>query len=80
MRLHIIYTESEIILSKKEYANWQEVQQDFPDYKASLGPWLEADVIQYLDAEYSNIFPNARTQVSAIGDSELTTSVVRFSK
>lgn len=54
------------------------MQQDFPDYKASRGPWLDADVIDYLDAEYSNIFPSAHAQVSATRDSELTTSVVRF--
>lgn len=80
MRLHIIYTESEIVLSKKDYASWQEVQQDFPDYKASLGPWLDNDVVEYLDAEYSNILPSAHTQVTALRGSELTTSVVHFRK
>jgi hypothetical protein len=80
MRLHIIYTESEIVLSKKDYASRQEVQRDFPDYKAFLGPWLDAAVIDYLDAEYFDIFPSAHAQVSATRDSELTTSVVRFRK
>lgn len=80
MKLHIIYTESEIVLSKKDYTSWQEVQDDFPDYKASLGPWLDSDVVEYLDAEYFNIFPSARTQVNALCDSELSTSVVRFKK
>lgn len=80
MRLHIIYTESEVVLSKKNYASWQDVQQDFPDYKASLGPWLDADVVKYLDAEYSNIFPSAYTQISALRDSELPMFVVRFKR
>ncbi|MCU6499054.1 hypothetical protein LPN04_14755 [Rugamonas sp. A1-17] len=80
MKLHIIYTESAMLLSKTEYATWQDVQRDFPGYKASLGPWPDAEVVEYLDEEYPDIFPGAHTQVAELRESESAFSVVRFLK
>lgn len=80
MQLHIIYTESAMLLSKTEYATWQDLQRDFADYKASFGPWPDAEVVEYLDEEYPGIFPDARTQVAELRESESAFSVVRFAK
>lgn len=48
MLLQIIYTETAMFLSKKTYPSWRDIQDEFFDYNASLGPW-EADVVtEYL--------------------------------
>ncbi|WP_193333322.1 hypothetical protein [Duganella sp. FT27W] len=67
-------------MSKKDYATWQEIQQEFPDYKASLGPWIDAAVVEYLDEEYVDIFPNANKQIAEFLKSESKAAVVRFAK
>lgn len=80
MKLHIIYTESKIFLSKKDYATWQDIQRDFPDYKASLGPWPDNEVAEYLDDEYSaSILPNGHVQVSEFLNLDGLLAEVRFS-
>jgi hypothetical protein len=78
MNLHIIYTETSVVLSMKEYENWQDVQRDYPDYKASLGPWPEAEVAEFLNDEYSDIFPSACIQIAELRDSGCLSSIVRF--
>lgn len=64
MELHIIYTETAVFLSKKAYSTWQEVQRDFSAYKASLGPWLAFQVVEYLDDEHPALQPGASQQVA----------------
>jgi isopentenyldiphosphate isomerase len=66
MKLHIIYTDNEVLLSKKSYVSWREIQDEFDDYKASLGPWGEDEVVQYLAEEYPALRPSAQNQVSAL--------------
>jgi hypothetical protein len=45
---HIIYCESRVLLDKQPYGTWRELQDAYSDYKASLGPWEEADIIAFL--------------------------------
>ncbi len=66
MHLHIIYTEQEMLLSKRVYSSWQEIQVEFTDYKASLGPWTEEEIIEYLADEYSDLEPSAEQQVASL--------------
>jgi isopentenyldiphosphate isomerase len=66
MKLHIIYTDNEMLLSKKSYASWREMQNEFDDYKTSLGPWAEDEVVRYLAEEYSTLQPSAKAQVDAL--------------
>jgi hypothetical protein len=69
MLLHIIYTRTEeVLISKRPYQSWQEIQAAYPDYMASLGPWSDEDVIDYLDSEYSSLSPAARIQLAALVD------------
>ena len=44
-------------------------QNDFYDYKASLGPWAETEVIDYLDFEYPDLMPKASLQVQNLKSS-----------
>lgn len=79
MPLHIIYTEAAMFLSKKDYSSWREIQDEFSDYKASLGPW-EADVVaEYLQHDYSDLVPSAATQVANLLRSDSVLRRVTFS-
>ena len=80
MLIHIIFTETEITLSKLEYESFREIQNDFCDYKASLGPWTETEVIDYLNFEYPDLTPKACVQVQKLkssGHNEIALSTNR---
>lgn len=78
MKLHIVYTETAVLLSKKSYISWKEIQNDFSEYKASLGPWSIEEVTLYLDDEYPNIAESAATQISAFLISSDQVTGVKF--
>lgn len=78
MILHIIYTEAEVILSKKSYGSWREIQDEYSDFKASLGPWPSEEVAEYLSQEYSKIEPSAVSQVADFLQSPSTIYNVKF--
>lgn len=68
--LHIIYLESQILLSKKRYTEWREIQDEFVDFKTSLGPWPVAEVLDFLRTEYPKIWPFTDEQVRRFLDSD----------
>lgn len=78
MELHIIYTETEVLLSKERFASWQEIQDQYADYKSSLGPWEHEAVIEYLADEYSCLAPSAAIQVTALVGSASKACIVTF--
>lgn len=49
---HVIYTESEMYLSNRNWKDWREIQDFYDTYKASLGPWPFDEMLQYLEFEY----------------------------
>ncbi|HEN8711949.1 TPA: hypothetical protein U8203_001521 [Pseudomonas putida] len=65
MQIHIIYTQTIVLLSKHPYQSWREIQDQYPDYMASLGPWEEDEVIEYLAFEYPELSPHPQEQVNA---------------
>jgi hypothetical protein len=66
MNITIIHLEDEMLISKKEYQSWREVQDEYINYKASLGPWAAEEVIDYLSDEYASLKPQAEIQVSKL--------------
>jgi hypothetical protein len=66
MQLHIIYTEAGMLLSKRSYASWRDIQDEYQSYKASLGPWGQDEVAEYLTAEYSDLSPSAQEQIATL--------------
>ncbi len=66
MDIHIIHTKSAMILSKKSYASWRRIQDEFEDYTTSLDPWSPDQVIEYLGTEYPDLDPPAADQVRAL--------------
>ncbi len=79
MELHLIYTDSNVVLSKKKYADWVQIQEDFPDYKTSLGPWNLDEMIDFLNGEYDNLLPSASAQVNDLSSSSVITKELSWS-
>jgi hypothetical protein len=63
MKLYIIFRESGMLLSKKSYGTWREIQDEYSDYKASLGPWSPDEILGYLEDDYSTLEPRAAVQI-----------------
>ena len=79
--LHIIFTKKEsVLISRKPYATWQEIQDEYDDYMASLGPWDVTTVVSWLNEEYSTLLPSAQEQVDALVSSEQIVQSLTFTK
>jgi hypothetical protein len=55
-----------MLLSKHPYQSWREIQNQYPEYMTSLGPWEEKTVIEYLADEYPELSPHPQEQVNAL--------------
>jgi len=78
MELHIIYTETEMLLSKERFDSWREIQNQYADFKTSLGPWDHEAVVEYLASEYSGLAPSAASQVEALLGTKVPALVLTF--
>ena len=53
LKLLIIYLRSGwMLVSRKKYPTWRQVQEEFPDYMTSFGPWPLPKVLKFLEDEY----------------------------
>lgn len=52
MEYNIIYLKSEVILSKKQFESWRDIQELYEDYKASLKFETIDEVNDFLSSEY----------------------------
>ena len=51
--VHLIYLRSgPLIVSRKHYADWREIQDEYEDYMTSLGPFTEEGLIEFLSVQY----------------------------
>ena len=51
--VHLIYLRSgPLVVSRKRYADWREIQDEYEDYMTSLGPFTEEGLIEFLSEEY----------------------------
>lgn len=66
MCIFIIYTQNSMLISKKQYQSWREVQDEFNDYTSSLGPWGIQETVDYLNEEYPDLTPSASKQVDSL--------------
>ena len=79
MELHLVFTESNIVLDKRQYEGWRQVQDAYPDYKASFGPWSLDEIIDFLNEEYDDLSPCASVQVSEFSNSSVTAKELSWS-
>jgi hypothetical protein len=75
LKLHIIYLRSGwLLVSKKEYPTWRQIQEEFADYMASFGPWPLSDVLKFLEDEYPTEYtPNDAERIKRFLDSKFET-------
>ena len=52
MSYNIIYLKSEVILSKKQFESWRDIQELYEDYKTSLKFETIEEVNKFLCSEY----------------------------
>ncbi|MBF4506025.1 hypothetical protein IRZ83_05035 [Flavobacterium sp. JLP] len=52
MEYNIIYLTSKVILSKKQFESWNDIQELYEDYKASLKFETIEEVNDFLSSEY----------------------------
>lgn len=58
-----MFTDDDVLVSKKSCASWRDIQAQYDRFKTALGPWNEREMISWLDEEYGDLFPTARRQV-----------------
>lgn len=79
--LHLIYTRSDrILISRRPYESWLQIQDDFADYMASLGPWSSDETIEYLSHEHPGLNPSATDQIGTFLASGETFVELRFKR
>ncbi len=61
----IVHTRRGMLLSKRKYGDWREVQDSFDDYKTSLGPYALDELWEYLNIEYPGAVPFDRDEVDS---------------
>ncbi|WP_146014380.1 hypothetical protein [Paraburkholderia rhynchosiae] len=79
MNLYLIYTRSNLILlSRREYESWQQIQEDIDDYMTSLGPWSAEETVEYLREEHPDLSPDAAEQMRSFLSKGESTVSLRF--
>ena len=66
-----------MLISKKAYEDWREIQADYEPYMASLGPWPLDELVNYLTAEYPEKADRMREVVLAFAESHSLTFEVQ---
>lgn len=53
-KAYYIILENHVLLSKKLYSDWRQIQDEYKDYKSSLEPLNEEELIDYFANDYKN--------------------------
>jgi hypothetical protein len=72
-RAHIVYCDDRMLLDKGPYGDWRAVQESYADYKASLGPYSEEDIVHFLRDDWGRDeaqWPFSRDSIAAFFRSE----------
>ncbi len=72
--IHIIYLDDGVVLlSKRPYASWREIQAEYSSYMASLGPWGVEEVIDFFRTDLGpddRVWPMDESRIRAFAASE----------
>ena len=64
LKLYIIYLrDGRMLVSKKVYSSWREIQDEYEAYMTSLGPWTVEAVLDYLRTDYPDSADRMREAV-----------------
>lgn len=72
-QFHLIYLRSgPVVLSRKPYADWREIQDEWDDYMTSLGPWTAEDVLDFFRVDFKDeaSWPFSAAEVAAFAESD----------
>lgn len=61
--LHVIYDGAKVLLSKRHWSSWGEIQSAFADYRTSLGAWSSVELTAFLQDEFVDLEPSAADHV-----------------
>ena len=65
---HIVYCESGMILDRGQYHSWRDLQDEYADYQASLGPSSEAGIAEFFADDFGpdeSQWPFSRQAIAA---------------
>lgn len=52
-RVHLVFLRPEgMVITKKEYADWRQIQDEYEDFMTSLGPYDEEGVLDFFEVQY----------------------------
>jgi len=67
-RAHLVFRRSDrVVLVKRPDVDWRVLQDKFPDYMASLGPWSAEEIASYFTDDYTDDdskWPFSRQEIS----------------
>lgn len=70
--LTLIYLRNVVLLSKRQYRDWRDIQDQFFDFKTSLGPYTVEALFDFLDEDYPNgLFDRDQVEAFIASDAEL---------
>jgi hypothetical protein len=67
----IFLRNSKVVLSKKAYSDWKEIQTEYEDYMSSLEFKSTEDLIEYLSFDYKISPEQIKSQIDRIKTTEL---------
>ena len=54
-RAHLVFLRSDrVLLVKRPNADWQQLQNEYPDFMTSLGPWTADEIASYFETDYTD--------------------------
>lgn len=62
-----------MLISKKRYDNWREIQDEYDAYMTSFGPWNQDALIEFFEVDWGNDetrWPFTRVEIKAFMDSD----------
>ncbi len=70
--LHVVILAQHVLLAKRPGADWRALQDEFMDYKTSLGPYALEDAIAFIREEWPNApFDERKARAFAAGPETL---------
>lgn len=67
-RAHLVFLRPDgLLLVRRPEADWRELQDEYPDYVASLGPWTGDEIVEYFTLDYGKddrCWPFARQAIA----------------
>jgi hypothetical protein len=53
--VHVIYLRPDgLVISKKPYSDWREIQDEYADFMTSLGPYTEDGLLDFFEQQYGD--------------------------